>query len=180
MQLVPDRCVRKVESFPTRFVGQASIRRHCFARQKSGHSFDDLSVLRGDFRSAVIESGQFTLTRHNSLCALPGHRRKLPDLDSIFELAPVLYRKITHDFDSFLEYTRCLKGAEKILDGKSVRRVSGLLGELMRGSENPEFEKLQRCAIEIRRKSVILQEELDGDGGASHILKGVGDIEDIH
>lgn len=148
--------------------------------KKCGYSFDDLSVLHGDFRSAVIESGQFTFTRHNILCALPGHRRRLPDLDSIFELAPALYRRITRDFDSFLEYTRCLKDTEKILDGKSVRRVSGLLGELMRGSEDPDFEKLQRCAIEIQRKSVILQEELDSDGGGEPYQKGVGDIEDIH
>ncbi|WP_143753866.1 hypothetical protein [Collinsella sp. An271] len=148
--------------------------------EKCGHSFDDLNVLHGDLRDAVLESGQFVFTRHNILCALPGHRRKLPDLDSIFELAPVLYRRITRNFDSFLEYSRYLRTSEMILDGKPVQRVRTLLSELMRGSEDPDIEKLQRCAIEIQRKSIILQEELDGNGGEDHTQRGLGNIEDIH
>lgn len=126
---------------------------------KCGHLFGDLGVLQGSLHDAVLEAGLFTLTRHNILCALPGHRRKLPDLDTIFEMSPALYRRITCDFDSFLGYASCLRNTEMILDGKPVRRVSSLLSELIRCSEDPNIEKLQRCAIEIRRKSINLWEE---------------------
>lgn len=161
-----DYAIEKCRGFLVEvFEGQGIIRRDRWGRcqsnvivslaKKCGYSFNDLSVLHGSLRNAVLESGLFSPTRHNALCALPGHRRRLPDLDGISEMAPDLYRRITCDFESFLEYAASLRKDEMILDGKPAQRVGSLLAEIARGLEEVDIEKFQKCTIEIRRKSSI-------------------------
>ena len=76
-------------------------------------------------------------------------------MDSISEMVPDLYRRITCDFDSFLEYAASLREDEMILNDKPAQRVGSLLAEIARGFEEVDIEKFRKCAIEIRRKSFI-------------------------